>query len=162
MKLPAPAPHETLALKNYSNALQSTETSARTCVRGVRLTHQPDTDALIAASAIYQDAQGAWHDLDLRFHTQADGGRKLTPTPETTNAAPTHEYLGAIKHLSEIIRSAIGFYRVRITTAIEDGHDRAEASSHVMTVLNTIAIKSLGDTRPAVIANQDKNLIPAS
>lgn len=146
-------PHETLALKQFIDALQSAKASTLTALRGVSFFRQPETESLIGARTAYRDTENVWHDLTLKFHDQPDGGRKLTPTEETTQADSTPEYQAAIKQLSQIIRSAIGFYRIKITAAADQGDDLRNAHHRILAALSAVTARHLDSAGPAVVLN---------
>lgn len=135
-------PQQTAFLSNYFGALRAAEHSTKTFIRGARLTFQDGS--LLSATAIWRDPENVWHDLAIAFHTQPDGGRKLTATDDTVQEPPTAEYLAAVKHLSEIVRSGIPVRRDHVAAATELGQDPDAASRLIIRHLNECAATHLG------------------
>lgn len=95
-------------------------------IQNPRLTRQEGN--LLSATATYRDAENVWHDLAIAFLPHEDGSRRLTVQDDNQDETLTPEKKAAIKHLSEIVRSAIPVHREHVAAATELGEDPDEAS----------------------------------
>lgn len=143
-------PQVTANLKNFLGAVRAAHNSPKTVLRGPRLAIQDGN--LMSATATYRDTENVWHDLAIAFLRQPDGSRRLV-TDEAVQE-PSPECRAAVKHLSEIVRSAIPVHREHVAAAKDLNQDPTEASSIIVRHLNDLSAGHLGYGTSAAVKNR--------